>query len=151
LDKLGCEAPLQTFAAPFAAFVLKNGACALMFFTAKVSMSAQSSQRECSYSEEVQEFGSSFAHLCGSLRGLCVKKWRLGLDVFFTAKVSMSAQSSQRECIYSEGVQEFGSSFAHLCSSLRGLCVKNGGWALMFFYRKGLHVGAKSTKGNIQV
>jgi hypothetical protein len=45
-------------------------------------MSAQSSQRECSYSEEVQEFGSSFAHLCGSLRGLCVKKWRLGLDVF---------------------------------------------------------------------
>jgi hypothetical protein len=35
LDKLGCEAPLQTFAAPFAAFVLKNGACALMFFYRK--------------------------------------------------------------------------------------------------------------------
>jgi hypothetical protein len=31
-----------------------------------------------------------------NLRGLCVKKWRLGLDVFFTAKNTMLAQSPQR-------------------------------------------------------
>jgi len=28
--------------------------------------------------------------------GLCVKKWRLGLDVFFNTKNTMSAQRAQR-------------------------------------------------------
>lgn len=63
----------------------------------------------------------------------------------------MSAQSAQRECRYSKGVEEFGAAFANLSGSLCGL----GGENLAigprcFYYRKEHHVGTKSTEADIQ-
>ena len=114
-------------------------------------MSAQSSQRECSYSEEVQEFGSSFAHLCGSLRGLCVKKWRLGLDVFLPQRSPCRRKVHRGNVVLARVCRSLEAPLRTFAAPFAAFVLKNGGWALMFFYRKGLHVGAKSTKGNIQV
>ena len=49
-----------------------------------------------------------------------------GLSVFFTTKISKSAQRAQRECSYSEGVQEFGGSFANIAASFAAFVLKNG-------------------------
>jgi hypothetical protein len=49
-----------------------------------------------------------------------------GLSVFFTTKVSKSAQSVQRECSYSEGVQEFGGYFANIAASFAAFLLKDG-------------------------
>ena len=97
-------------------------------------MSAQRAQRGCSYNEGVQDFWGSFANLCGSLCGLCVKKWRFGFDVSFNTKNTLSAQRAQRGCSYNEGVQEFWGSFANLCGSLCGLCVKKWRFGLDVFF-----------------
>ena len=43
---------------------------------------------------------------------------------FFTAKVSMSAQSSQRECNNNEGMQEFGGAFADIAVAFAASVVK---------------------------
>ena len=42
----------------------------------------------------------------------------------------MSAQRAQRECSYSEGVQEFGGSFVNIAAPLAALVVKKGSQAL---------------------
>jgi hypothetical protein len=59
----------------------------------------------------------------------------------------MSAQRAQRGCGCSVGVQEFWGSFAHIAAPFVVLVVKNGRWALVFFYHRDHHVGAKGTEG----
>jgi hypothetical protein len=67
---------------------------------------------------------------------------------FFTTKGSMSAQRAQRECSCSLGVQEFGDFFALLCGSLCGLGGKKTNPGIeVYFYHRGLQVGAKGTEG----
>ncbi len=66
-------------------------------------MSAQRAQRECSYSEGVQEFGGSFPNMAAPFVALVLKNGGWALS-FFTAKGTMSARRTQRECSYSEGV-----------------------------------------------
>ena len=82
-------------AAPFVAFVLKNGGWALSFFTAKGTMSARRAQRECSYSEGVQEFGGSFPNMAAPFVAFVLKNGGWALS-FFTAKGTMSARRAQR-------------------------------------------------------
>jgi hypothetical protein len=63
----------------------------------------------------------------------------------------MSAQSAQRECSSSEGVQEFGGCFVNLCVSLGGLCGKEIKAMPCFFLPQSTPCRRKGHRGNVVI